>query len=128
MQRIEDLAEILTALREIGNHWHEENLSLCADNARLLNENKNLHDEWQKLRSQNDLLQQELKSLSEKMAKLKEDLRDEIIKELAVAKRDDFQKDVRLYLKEILKNLNEPSPEAEKAPSVQEESSAPYQS
>lgn len=128
MQRIEDLAEILTALREIGNHWHEENLSLRADNARLLNENKNLRDEWQKLSSQNDSLQHELKSLSEKMATLKEDLRDEIIKELAVAKRDDFQKDVRLYLKEILKNLNEPSPEAKEAPSVQEESSAPYQS
>lgn len=38
LQRIEDLTEILTALREIGNKWQEENLSLRADNARLLKE------------------------------------------------------------------------------------------
>ena len=84
------MQEILTAVQEIGNAWQDENVSLRAENLRLAEEN-------QKLRGENEKLRQEIENLSVKMAELKENLRDEIIKELGI---------VNSNLREILDALN----------------------
>ncbi|MBR4904371.1 MAG: hypothetical protein IKZ53_06845 [Selenomonadaceae bacterium] len=105
MDGIKDLEEILRAMQQIGNAWHEKNLVLISENETLLEENK-------KLRTDIESLRRDLADLSEKIQPLIDDmrvdaLRKDIITELAVGKRDEFQKDVRDELKDIRDKLTE---------------------
>ena len=102
MQNIDDLKEIVRAMQELGNAWHEENISLRSENERLLAENKNL-------RAENESLRREFDNLSEKVTVLKKELREEILGELNVTAQEDFQKFVRDYLGDIRKKLTAPS-------------------
>lgn len=102
MQNIEDLKEILTTVQEIGNAWYEENISLREENDRLLKENENL-------RAENESLRRELENLPAQVKELLGILRDDIIGELDAKTRDDFQKFVRDYLKDIHDKLNTPT-------------------
>ena len=100
---IEDLKEILDAMQKIGNAWHEKNLSLISENTRLLEENKNLRADMENIR-------RDLDKLSEKIQPLIDDmrvgaLRKDILTEMAVGKRDEFQRDVRDELKAIRDKL-----------------------
>ncbi len=117
MQNIEDLKEILTTVQEIGNAWHEENISLREENDRLLKENENLRAENESLRRELENLPAQVKEL---LGILRDDiineldakthvLRDDIIGELDAKTRDDFQKFVRDYLKDIRDKLNTPT-------------------
>ena len=107
MQKIEDLKEILTAIQDIGNTWKTENISLRKDRDDLLDENQHLRETCQRLTKQNNSLRQEISSLSEKMEQLIKNLRDEVIKEFAADKQEDFQKFVRDCLQEIRKTSGE---------------------
>ena len=124
MNNIEDLKEILTAMQEIGNAWHAENISL-----------RNLIKENEELRAENESLRREFDILSEKIVNLKEELhteiltkqdklRDEILKELDVKGRENFQKDVRDFLGDIRKKLKETTVKAEE-PSLYQEQKVP---
>lgn len=123
MQNIEDLKEILTTVQEIGNAWHEENISLREENDRLLKENENL-------RAENESLRRELENLPAQVKELLGILRDDIIGELDAKTRDDFQKFVRDYLKDIRDKLNTPTkseeqPDIKNIPSHRERISNP---
>lgn len=113
MQEIRDLQEILSAVQEIGNAWQAENVSLRAENLRLAEEN-------QKLRGENEKLRQEIANLSGKMAELNQNLRDEIVKELAVTEREKFRTLVEGKLGEILVALNVNKAPAESPTAPQE--------
>ena len=120
MQEIRDLQEILSALQEIGNAWQAENVKLKAENERLADENKNLREEQEKLRGENEQLRQEIANLSGKMAELNQNLRDEIVKELAVTEREKFRTLVEGKLGEILVALNVNKAPAESPTAPQE--------
>ena len=47
---IKDLEEILRAMQQIGNAWHEKNLVLISENETLLEENKKLRTDIESLR------------------------------------------------------------------------------
>ena len=56
MDKFEELKDILTAMQDIGNAWHEEIVSLQTENQalqdkynRLVAENKNLQDKNESL-------------------------------------------------------------------------------
>ena len=92
----------MSAVQEIGNAWHEENISLREENDRLLKE-------IEKLRAENESLHRELENLPAQMKNLLGTLRDDIIGELDANTRDEFQKFVRDYLKDIRDKLNTPT-------------------
>lgn len=99
MQKFEDLREVLTAIQDIGNAWHEENISLRAENFRLRDENKSLRTENNSLREQNENLRREIQNLSDEIKNLEsklQSLRDELIKQLDVDKQDS-QKFIRKF-------------------------------
>ena len=123
MQNIDDLKEIVRAMQELGNAWHEENISLRSENERLLAENKNL-------RAENESLRREFDNLSEKVTVLKNELRKEILDELNATAQEDFQKFVKNYLGDIRKKLNEATIKPEKSlpyDKPEEETIAPQQ-
>ena len=107
MQKIEDLKEIQTAIQEIGNAWRTENISLRKDRDDLLDENQHLRETCQRLTKQNNALRQDINNLSEKLEQLIKNLRDEVVKEFAADKQEDFQKFVRDCLQEIRKASGE---------------------
>lgn len=119
MQKIEDLREILTAIQDIGNTWQKENIQLRKDRDDLLDENQHLRETCERLTKQNSSLRQDINNLSEKTEQLIKNLRDELIKELAADKQEDFQKFVRDYLREIRKPSNEPTIKVEEPTSAQ---------
>lgn len=100
MQKFEDLREVLTAIQDIGNAWHEENISLRAENSRLRDENNSLRTENNSIRGQNENFRREIKNLSDEIKNLEgklQNLRDELIKQLDVDKQDN-QKFIRRIL------------------------------
>lgn len=125
MQKIDDLREILTAIQDIGNAWQAENVSLRKDRDDLLDENEHLRETCERLTKQNNSLRQEINNLSEKTEQLIKNLRDELIKELAADKQEDFQKFVREYLRELRKASNTPTTKAEE-PKPSTPSNKPY--
>lgn len=121
MQKIKDLQEILTAIQDIGSAWQKENIKLCEDNDYLFDENQHLRETCENLTKQNNSLRQEINNLSEKTEQLIKNLRDELIKELAADKQEEFQKFVRDYLKELRKASSKPITNPEEPTSPQNE-------
>ena len=115
MQKIDDLREILTAIQDIGNAWQAENIKLRKDRDDLLDENEHLRETCDQLTKQNKLLRQDINNLSEKTEQLIKNLRDELIRELATDKQEEFQKFVRDYLRELRKASNTPTTKAEES-------------
>ena len=83
MQEIDDLKEIFTATHDLGVAWQNEIVKLRA-------ENKTLADNYTKLSDENKKLHDELLKV-----------RNDIINELNTRNSDDFQKEVKDYLKKI---------------------------
>ncbi|MBD3879428.1 MAG: hypothetical protein SR1Q5_07070 [Quinella sp. 1Q5] len=113
MQKIDDLREILTAIQDIGNAWQAENIKLREENDRLLDKNGRLRETYDRLTKQNESLRQDIKNLLEETKRLIENLRDDLINELAADKQEDFQKFVRDYLRKLRKASSTPTTKAE---------------
>ena len=106
------MREVLTAIQDIGNAWHEENISLRAENSRLRDENKSLRTENNSIRGQNENLRREIKNLSDEIKNLEgklQSLRDELIKQLDFDKQDN-QKFIRRILNTNISSRVETQP------------------
>lgn len=125
MQKIDDLREIIMAIQDIGNTWQAEIIKLRKDRDDLLDENEHLRETCDRLTKQNNSLRQDINNLSEKTEQLIKNLRDELIKELAADKQEDFQKFVRDYLRELRKASSTPTTKAEE-PKPSTPSNKPY--
>ena len=105
MQRISDLHEIVTALEEIGNKWYDDARQLREENNHLLNENMHLREEIDALRKESKSLDMEMQNILARMETLKENLHDDIVKDIAPREREEFRNDVRASLKAISDRL-----------------------
>lgn len=107
MQKIEELKEIFSAARDMGLSWQKELVELRQKNLQLEKENHQLKNENAELKKSFDALNDEIKII-----------RNEIVRELAVKDREDFQEFVKNYLTQIRKCVEgtvQPPPETDNA-------------
>ena len=109
MQQIDNLKDIFSAMQEIGAAWQGEVVKLREENARLTAENAELKKNFLALKNDINNLSEKAGQLAINISDAIKNLRDEIIKELNVKYREEFQKFVADKFDKLLAKCDKPA-------------------